>query len=63
MREVLKNIKAVCAECGTPLYGKNLHRRGDYYYCSADYERLSPEEKMKNDELKREVERYTKIFG
>ena len=63
MREIFENISTVCFECGTPLYGKDLHKIGDEYYCSADAERLSPEEEIKNEEQKKEVEEYTKIFG
>ena len=56
------NIKTACAECGTPLWGVNLHRRGDLFYCSADFERLSPEESLANEQLERELDIYKSMF-
>ncbi len=55
-------IKTTCAECGTPLWGINLHRRGDLYYCSADFERLSPQEALVNDRREREFELHQEMF-
>ena len=55
-------IKTTCAECGTPLWGNNLNKRGDLYYCSADFERLSPEEKAENAKKVREYDDYKKMF-
>ena len=55
-------IKAKCAECGTPLWGENLNKRGDLYYCPADFERLSPEEKAENAKKVREYDDYKKMF-
>lgn len=48
MKQVFNKIKTECAECGTPLQGANLLKRGDKYYCPSDYERLSPSEKAEN---------------
>ena len=56
------NIRAFCAECGTPLWGKHLHKRGDLYYCTADFQRLSPEEKIEVDRQRRNYEDYKKMF-
>jgi len=55
-------IKTTCAECGTPLWGANLNKRGDLYYCSADFERLSPEEKEVNAKKVRQYADYRKMF-
>jgi hypothetical protein len=56
------SIKTTCAECGTPLWGINLNKRGTEYYCSADYQRLSPEEKLVNDRTAQDYENYQKMF-
>jgi len=56
------NIKTTCAECGTPLWGENLHKRGDEYYCSADFERLSPEEDMVNKLTEKQYDDYQELF-
>jgi len=58
----MDSVKAICAECGTPLWGINLNKRGSDYYCSADFERLSPEEEMANDRRAKEYENYQKMF-
>ena len=55
-------IKTTCAECGTPLWGMNLNKRGEDYFCSADFERLSPEETMANENRERQYEDYQKLF-
>ncbi len=55
-------IKTTCAECGTPLWGVNLNKRGESYYCSADFERLSPEEDLVNQKTARDYEDYQKLF-
>ncbi len=56
------SIKTTCAECGTALNGINLNRRGDEFYCPADFERLSPEENIENRELERELDIYKSMF-
>ena len=61
MNEV--DVKAFCAECGTPLWGVRLNKRGEDYYCSADFERLSPEEKRANERREKELEDYKKMFN
>lgn len=55
-------IKTKCAECGTPLWGINLNKRGGLYYCSADFERLSPEEKAENEKKVKQLTDYRKMF-
>ena len=62
MTKLNENIKTTCAECGTPLWGKNLHKIGDNYYCSADYERLSIKERMKNEKKVRDYTNYKKMY-
>lgn len=54
--------KAFCAECGTPLWGSHLNQRGELFYCSADFERLSPEELAANDELTRQLRHHKLMF-
>jgi len=56
------SIRTTCAECGTPLSGLNLNRRGDLFYCSADFQRLSPEEALENHLLEVELEHYKLMF-
>ena len=56
------NIKTTCAECGTPLWGNNLNKRGELYYCPADFERLSPEEKRENEKKVKQYTDYKKLF-
>jgi len=63
MRQILEKISTECAECGTPLNGANLRRRGDKYYCAADYDRTSPEEKAINREMKKESEFWQELLG
>jgi hypothetical protein len=58
----MDNVKANCAECGTPLWGVNLHKRGRSYYCSADFERLSPEEHEANKKNEKQLQDYKKMF-
>jgi len=57
------NIKTTCAECGTPLWGNNLNKRGELYYCPADFERLSPEEKRENEKKVKQYTDYKKMFN
>ena len=59
----MDSIKTTCAECGTPLWGVRLHKRGTNYYCSADFERLSPEEDLENKKREKELEDYKKMFN
>ena len=54
--------KTFCAECGTPLWGSHLNQRGELFYCSADFERLSPEERAANDELARQLRHHKLMF-
>jgi hypothetical protein len=56
------NIKTTCAECGTPLWGIGLHKRNDAYYCSADFERLSPEEDIENKKKEKQLDNYKELF-
>jgi len=56
------SIKTSCAECGTPLWGVNLHRIGELYYCSADAERLSTTELRLNRLKAIELDNYKKMF-
>ena len=62
MIQIFDKIRTECAECGTPLNGTNLLKRGDKYYCQADYERLSPKEKIENKKTKDESEFIQKIL-
>lgn len=62
MIKLFNKIKAECAECGTPLNGDNLLKRGNKYYCQSDYERLSPKEKIENKRIKDESEFIQKIL-
>ena len=55
-------IKTTCAECGTPLQGINLNKRGELYYCAADFQRLSPQEKLVNERKERELDAYKSMF-
>ena len=63
MIQVFKKIKAECAECGTPLNGVDLLKRGDKYYCPSDYERLSLQEKAENEKIKNEYNFLKRMFG
>jgi len=56
------NIKVKCAECGMALWGDNLSKIGDLYYCRADYERLSTAERRKNERLVRDYDNYRIMF-
>ncbi len=56
------SIRTICAECGTSLNGLRLHRRGDLFYCSADFERLSPQEDLVNEQTARELDIYKSLF-
>ena len=56
------SIKTSCAECGTPLWGINLHRIGELYYCSADAERLSTTEARLNRLKEIELTEHKKMF-
>lgn len=58
----MDSIKTECAECKTPLWGINLNKRGSLYYCSADFERLSIEEKLINRQKEKQLEDYQKLF-
>lgn len=62
MIKLFNKIKAECTECGTPLNGDNLLKRGNKYYCQSDYERLSPKEKIENKRIKDESEFIQKIL-
>lgn len=62
MIQILDSIETTCAECGTPLWGINLHKRGDLYYCTADFQRLSPEEKREQEKMVRQYADYRKMF-
>ena len=55
-------VRTTCAECGTHLWGVNLHRIGELYYCSADFQRLSPEEEYQNQLLEIELDNYKSLF-
>lgn len=59
--EVFKKIKAECAECGTPLNGVDLLKRGDRYYCPSDYERLSVQEKIETNKMEDEHSLFQKV--
>jgi len=61
MKQIFDKTKAVCAECGTPLNGVDLFKRGDSYYCSADFQRTSPQEKAENRKIT-EANNYFKRF-
>ena len=54
MIKVFDNIHAECEICGTPLWGENLLRRGNKFYCQSDYEKTSPEEKAENKRIEDE---------
>lgn len=56
------SIRTTCAECGTSLSGLNLNRRGNLFYCAADFQRLSPEEALQNHLLEVELEHYKLMF-
>ena len=55
-------IRTTCAECGTPFQRVNLNKRDELYYCTADFQRLSPEEKLVNARKERELEIYKSMF-
>ena len=63
MKSVFKKIKTVCAECGTPLNGEDLLKRGDNYYCPSDYQRTSSREKAVNRKLIKESNFIKRILG
>lgn len=55
------SVKARCAVCGELVDG--TYRRGKLYYCSADFEITSPEEKVKTAKIKKEekeIKRFLK---
>ena len=56
MIQIFDKIKTECAVCKTPLNGENLLKRGNRYYCQADYDRTSPEEKQENKRMIKESE-------
>lgn len=56
------SIRTTCAECGTPLSGVNLNQIGKLFYCAADFERLSVQEKAENKRLARELREYKLMF-
>lgn len=62
MCRCVNSVRAFCVECGTPLWGINLNKRGEDYYCCADFERLSPEEELANDRRAKQFENYQKLF-
>ena len=62
MKKIFDNIRTVCFICGTPLNGKDLHIRNDKYYCSADFERTSPEEKLENKRRADNLIKNRKIY-
>jgi len=62
MKKIFDNIRTVCFICGTPLNGKDLHERNNKYYCSADFERTSPEEKLENKRQADNLIKNRKIY-
>lgn len=62
MKQLFDKIKAECAECGTPLNGTDLLKRGNKYYCSADYQRTSIQEKNENKRIIKEQEFIKKLY-
>ena len=55
-------VRTTCAECGTHLWGTMLHRIDELYYCSADFQRLSPEEEYQNTLLEIELDNHKSLF-
>jgi len=62
MKNVFKRVKAKCKVCGQVLYGDNIKRRGDFYYCDTDFEKTSPEEIQQHSLQKLRKKNYDKIF-
>jgi ribosomal protein L33 len=62
MKDVFKKIRVECYECGQPLNGDNLRKRGDRYYCATDYEKTSPNELQQNKFQEIRKRNYDKIF-
>ena len=53
MLRLFDNNHTECCICHTPLSGVNLLRRGDLFYCEADFQRTSPEELIANANTER----------